>query len=219
MSSDIKDELQIKIEKAKNALPEDARNAIDAVDWKAVILSLRDKKGYDFEQLAELEAETELVLVGLTSPKDYPRELEASMRISKGEANDLVKEMNERVFRKIKEELIKNTERRKILSSRTSPPAPLLNKERVAEGPGEVGLSETREDILKVIEKPETVPTMHPIMAQKLSTTVTSESIKTEHTLRNLAKAGQETAAENPVSKPASPTYAKGEDPYRMKPE
>jgi predicted ribosome-associated RNA-binding protein Tma20 len=111
---DIVDLLRIKIEKAKTELPEDTLNAINAVDWRTTILQMREKKGYSFEQLGDLELETELLLSGLVSGKDYPKELETRMKISKLAASELVNEMNEKVFSKIKEELIKSTERKKI---------------------------------------------------------------------------------------------------------
>ena len=69
------DLLQIKIEKAKAALPAETVNATAAVDWKAAILGLRGKHGYTFEQLGDLELETELLLCGLLTPSDYPKEI------------------------------------------------------------------------------------------------------------------------------------------------
>lgn len=113
---DIVDLLQIKIERAKAELPADTVNAIAVVDWKAVILGMRAKKGYSFEQLGDLELETELLLCGLLSPEKYPKELETRMKISKMEANELVNEMNDLVFKKVRAELIKNTERKKIFA-------------------------------------------------------------------------------------------------------
>ncbi|HEV7702345.1 MAG TPA: hypothetical protein VGO63_02800 [Candidatus Paceibacterota bacterium] len=108
------DLLQIRIENAKAKLPVETTNAIAAVDWKAAIVSLREKKGYNFEQLGDLELETELLLCGLTTPEEYPKELQTRMRISKAETDELVNEMNSLVFNKIKEELIKNSERKRI---------------------------------------------------------------------------------------------------------
>ena len=108
------DLLQIKIENAKRQLPEDTLNAIAAVPWQASILKMRETKGYTFEQLGDLELETELLLCGLVTSKDYPAELEKRMNISKPAANELVLEMNSEVFSKIKEELIKSTERKKM---------------------------------------------------------------------------------------------------------
>ena len=113
---DIIDLLQVKIENAKAKLPEATLNAINAVDWKAVILGMREKHGYTFEQLGDLDLETELVLSGLSDPRDYPKEIQTRMGLTKEQTNDLVREMNDLVFSKIKEELIKNSERKKTFT-------------------------------------------------------------------------------------------------------
>src|SRR5476649_1839101 len=118
MADDIIDLLQIKIENAKKKLSDDTLNAIAAVDWKMIILGMRERRGFTFEQLGDLELETELLLCGLLNPADYSRELEKRMGISKAAANDLVQEMNRLVFEKIKEELIKNTERKRIFAKK-----------------------------------------------------------------------------------------------------
>ncbi len=129
------DLLEIKIEKAKRELPLETVNAINAVDWKVSILGLRERKGYTFEQLGDLELETELALCGLVAPEDYPRELENRMGISRAATDELVNEMNNLVFKKIREELIKNTERKKIFQ-KNSPP-----EEYPAEGGGSISPS------------------------------------------------------------------------------
>ncbi len=108
------DLLQIKIERAKEQLPAETLNAIAAVDWRAAIMSIREKKGYNFEQLGALELETELLLCGLVSSNDYPKEIQRRMDISRAETDEIVNEMNMLVFKKIKEEIIKNAERKKI---------------------------------------------------------------------------------------------------------
>jgi hypothetical protein len=114
------DLLQIKIENAKKQLPEETLAAIAAVPWQAEIIKMRETRGYSFEQLGDLELETELLLCGLLSPKDYPKELQNRMKISAGAANDLMEEMNKLVFSKIKEELIKGTEGKKIVEKETN---------------------------------------------------------------------------------------------------
>ncbi len=151
--TDTVDLLQIKIEKAKANLPEETLNAISAVDWKAAILGMRQSKGYNFEQLGDLEIETELVLCGLLSPEDYPKEIEKRMGISKMAASELVNEMNMLVFKKIKEELIKNSERKKIFANRTneqrtSTPARVEIPPQ-ATIPLEVGISKKDTEVLK----------------------------------------------------------------------
>ena len=111
------DLLQIKIDKAREALPEETLLAINAVDWKGAIFKMRETKGYSFIQLGDLELETELLLCGLLSPKDYPNELQKRMGLQKAQVDALVNDINDLVFSKIREQLIKNTEKRKITPS------------------------------------------------------------------------------------------------------
>jgi len=124
------DMLQIKIERARDALSQETRKAIDSVDWRAYILGMREKKGYSFEQLEDLELETELLLCGLLNSENYPMELEERMKIPKSQVDLLVNEMNEFVFKKIKDELIKNSERREIFTKKidTAVPSAVVDK-------------------------------------------------------------------------------------------
>jgi hypothetical protein len=225
--SDPIDLLQIKIDKAKSELPKATREAIEAVDWKAAILGMRASKGYSFEQLGDLELETELLLAGLVSPENYPRELESRMRISRAQADGLVEEMNQLVFSKIREELIKNSEREEVFAKKASSVAPLgqtteLEKEhiqkeeldilhqagiKIVSGNEPKGVDEKKKIDLKI---PKITPgAIHPAFAQKLSSNVQSPTVKTEHVDINVK-----------VDAPtATKSYPKGGDPYRMMPE
>lgn len=205
------DLLQIKIEQAKAKLPIETLNAIAAVDWQAVILGMREKKGYSFEQLGDLEVETELLLCGLLSPENYSKELEKRMKISKAQANELVNEMNDLVFKRIKEELIKNTERKKIFRKSEKSDIQVLKSAGIE--------IITKPDLtlpeLKAGEKTEvpariatqSVAGGHPILAQKLSSSFQVPSTKTEHTLNNISK----------TIPPSS--YPPKADPYRLSPD
>ena len=158
MPNDPLDLLQIKIDKARGELPPETRAAIDAVDWKATILQMREKKGYTFEQLGDLELETELLLAGLVSAEDYPKELEKRMKIPKTQVDALVSDMNELVLKKIREEFIKRTEI-------PLPSLPLAKGEEQGGG---------------------MVP--HPILAQKLSSSFQIPKTTTQHSLGNISK-------------------------------
>ncbi len=192
--NETKDELQIKIDKARLDLPEESRQAIDAVNWKTAILELRTKRGYTFEQLGDLETETELLLCGLTRREDYPKELSRRMGISQAETDSLIKEINELIFEKVRQELIKITEREKSKAALDKAPAPQniaiktppkLNSMEIAAPAGAA------------------TPSM---IAQKFSGSVTIPIKKTEHTLSTPAK-------------PTAPSYEKNRDPYRLSPD
>lgn len=222
------DALQIKIQNARAELPEETRNAIDAVDWKSVIIELRAKKGYTFEQLGDLETETELLLCGLLSPGDYPKELENRLKISKDEASKLTDEMNDLVFRKIQVEMIKNIERKKIFTdkeaamqlektedladaenlpktSTTTNPTPPQNILEKVPAPN---MDEEKEEI-KVPEK--VVPIQ--LLTQKMSaSSLQALPVKREYSPDNLSKTG----AEDPIIvKKDLPRV----DPYRELPQ
>lgn len=97
--------LETQIAKARENLSEVSRAAIDAVIWKLIIKGINKK--YTPIQLEDLEMETELLLCGLVSTVDFPRELENRMRIPKAEVNVLLSEMDKLIFKKIQEELEK----------------------------------------------------------------------------------------------------------------
>ena len=242
MADDIIDPLKIKIETAKRQLPLETVNAIDSVDWKIAILGMRIRHGYTFEQLGDLELETELLLSGLISPEDYPKELEKRMGIPGAQVGELVNEMNDLVFKKIKEELIKNTERKKIFANKTEATegkdeVKVLSKDIIEERalfnkdgieiidrpalPGDPSRSggkepssenspeivpNNREKMLEEIEEP-----AHPILAQKLSTSLQIPMVKTDHSLENITKSANTDSGDTIKSQRI--------DPYREIPE
>jgi hypothetical protein len=227
------DLLQIKMDKAKAELPEESRRAIEAIDWKKAILELRTEKGYSFTQLESMELETELLLCGLLNPADYPKELETRMAISKPQVNELVNEMNEKVFKRIREELVKIIERKRVYKSEKTEETkeiPVVDTENIAE---------SREELLKKIEYPEfidkkevpkEVPIEMPketpmkpvdiyaektpsvsILEKKLSGSFQIPTVETEHTLNNISK----DADFSTKSKVGIPNV----DPYREMPQ
>lgn len=199
------DILQIKIDQARLKMPKETLEAIDAVNWKATILALHTEKGYSFTELEDLEIETELLLCGLLEPEQYPKELEKRMNIPKAQVDVLVNEMNEKIFKKIREELVKNIERKKI--SENKEVAQKINTSISDEN----GI-ESREELLKHIENPDLlnqkelsagkteeqkgellknsprVPLGNSILSQKLGGSFQIPKTETTHTLNNLSK-------------------------------
>ncbi len=203
--NDPTDLLQIKIEQAKAQLSENTLNAIATVPWQAEILKMRETKGYSFEQLGDLEIETELLLCGLLSPENYPKELESRMKISKAQVNELVNEMNKQVFAKIKENLMKNTEQKDIFIKKQIPPEGSNNTEKEEKSNTQVLESAGIEIIPEKLEL--TAPPQ--ILTQKLSGYVKNEVKETDHSLNNL------TSSNAPSAVPIKPAI----DPYREVPE
>ncbi|MFA5840923.1 MAG: hypothetical protein WC847_01460 [Candidatus Paceibacterota bacterium] len=233
-----KDLLKIKIEKAKALLSEDTLEAINAVDWKAVILGIRETKGYSFEQLGDLETETDLLLCGLVSPENYSKELEVRMHLPRTEVNELVKEMNTKVFTKIKENLIKILDRKKVITT-----AIPLEKVSTVSMPTKPISHDTEEEKkvnkqvlnnagIEILHDLPAVPgaqlmqagklelkggEMPPILAQKLTSSVQAPVVATDHSLNNLSKASEAIIPETPKAAPTS--YPPKGDPYRLPPD
>lgn len=212
------DLLKIKIEKAKARLSDDTLNAIAAVPWQTIILGMRETKGYSFEQIGDLETETELLLCGLISSKEYPKELENRMRLSKAQVDVLVQEMNNLVFSKIKEELIKNTEQEKMFEGMPrsvfqtkASPNPKSTPVKTSSDKGIFTKPDPTILELEVGNKEEK-SVVHPILAQKMTSSFQIPSVKTEHSLENITKT-------NVSIPPDTKTKNGGIDPYREIPE
>ncbi len=205
MDTDPIDLLQIKIEKAKENLSEETLRSINAVDWKKAIIDMRGRKGYSFEQLEDLEIETELLLCGLESPDDYPKEVERRLGLSKVQTADLMRELNASIFQPIREEFIKISEAEK--PEKEEKPAPLQRDDTPIETPAE---------ILKNLEEKELPagPAPKPVFAPKLSAPFKAPIRTTEYTLGNLSKRVEPAAA---APKPEVPKPKL--DPYREIPE
>ncbi len=231
---DTKDLLQAKIEKAKEGLPPETLRAIETVDWKATILGMHEKKGYSFEQLGDLETETELVLCGLLSPADYPKELERRMNIPRTQAESLTSEMNELVFKKIREELIKNTSQENTIrpapAPTAMPPKPKTLSEDITNIKREslensAVLKQAGIEIMpSELASGKTEKGPDPLHISKLSAPFKMPQVKTEYTVSNMSKGSVDVSKINPLStqavheKPITPIVplpSKG-DPYRM---
>ena len=237
-----KDELQKKIDAANAELSQQTRGAINAVNWKSAILSIKEKKGYSLEQLGELETEVELLLCGLTNPENFPNELETRMKISKADTETLVNEMNESIFKKIRDELMKNeqTETKIAEDKKNTDILKSAQIEIIPTSPSispDIGIlekSETSTDILSKIENPELINNpvssisqdgkiedkkIQSISAQKLSGSFQIPTVKTEYSLNNISKQGAPVNSNPvPILTDTSPVKPKI-DPYREIPE
>jgi hypothetical protein len=129
------------------------------------------------------------------------------MGISKAQANELVEMMNKNVFSRIREALIKNSERGSVFEKKQQANQP-NNTEKDAQILNTAGI-----EILPIPEKLEIPGTIKPtapnspvppkpsILEQKLSAPVKVPAVKTEHSLNNIT--------------PVKPSV----DPYREIPE
>ena len=201
------DLLKMKIERARELLPKETLEAVDAIPWREVIYNMRERKGFNLTQLEDLELETELVLCGLVSPDKYPNELATRMGLSLPQVTVLVEEMNELVFKKIREELVKRISNNKALGLDAQSPTPnktLMNTEN--DNQRVVDIKVIKQAIAQKEEDKSNL--INSILGQKLSNTHISPPTKTGYSLGNMSR------GEEPKTTPKSSSV----DPYRMNP-
>ncbi len=205
--------LRLKIEQAKAAMPEESRLAVSAVDWKPKILAMRQEKGYSFAQLEALETRTEMLLCGLLNTEEYPTELSKSMGIDRVQAGLLIEELNEKIFGRIREELVKIIERKKSIQNKTAPeelPETLETRDEILKEIQKTDQKNatgkepfTRASEMRIEEQPEELGDgTHPILMEKLAGMVEAPKVESDHSLPNVSPASREEKAKPPTADP-----------------
>lgn len=216
------DDTTKKIIKEKfEALPQSIQEIILSTHYEETLIEVGKQYQLNVEQMGILERETTLVMMGLTPTKDFETELTRELHIDKTKGAQIVKDINEKIFLKIRELLklmntptgeepsVEETQKTKSDSDDTQ----ILNSAGIEIIPGKLELTgpiESRENILNKIENPETV---HPILTQKLSASIQIPTVKTEHSLENITKTAGTAMPQAPK------VYPKNSDPYRLPPE
>lgn len=90
-----------------NSLPQELKQAIAGVETSEIIQNISKKHHLQIDQMGELAAETGLVLLGLTKPDDYIKNLSSRLKINLKDARDIALEVNIEIFSKVKESLKK----------------------------------------------------------------------------------------------------------------
>jgi len=86
-------------------LPADVKEAITSVDTMDIINELKEKYKLHIDQIGQLSAQITLVMAGAASPDRFISDIESSMRISKETAQAITGEVNEKIFRTIRNTL------------------------------------------------------------------------------------------------------------------
>jgi len=229
----IMDENTKKIIKEKfDALPNSIQELILSSHYQDTLIEIGKKYQLNIEQMSILERETTLVLFGLSPTKDFEGELMRELNIDKIKGNQITAEINEKIFLAIRDLL-------KLMYT------PEGEEPSVEETPEENNLDnnfESREELLKKIENPESIKPIinyklqmnqkelpagdeselktttseenktHPILAQKLGGSFKMEPVETDHSMENISKSGHTHYAKADTDKPTI-------DPYREIPQ
>ncbi|MBP9715004.1 MAG: hypothetical protein KBD52_00740 [Candidatus Pacebacteria bacterium] len=209
------DDQTIKVLKERfEALPKSIQDMIMSTNYEETLLKIGQNNKLNVAQLAVLEKETTMVMMGLTDPEDFEEDLTRELGVSKELGFVIVAEINEEIFKDIRSLL-------KIMTTGEDAQPAVEKKEVVINKDEEVlksaGIEITSNQENKqiptasspVIEKPKN--TMPSIMAQKLGGSFKLPATDTKHEETNTPKV-------NPIGTVAKNTIPKV-DPYREVPE
>jgi len=91
-------------EKYQN-IPNDVREAISSTEVSEKLKSIVDKYKLQFDEGEELTKEIGYVMLGLKSPDYFVRNIQKATNLNQEQAKEIVKDVNEMIFKDIKESL------------------------------------------------------------------------------------------------------------------
>lgn len=86
-------------------IPPEVRDAITASDWERTIFNIGRAHKLHIDDIDVLSIETILTMIGLEHPKDFPENIKKRIGLSSEVLMDIVDEVNEQLFSKIREAL------------------------------------------------------------------------------------------------------------------
>jgi hypothetical protein len=87
-------------------LPPYIRESLKHIPWANEILQIGKRYGIHVDQMGTLQLETMMVLVGIVHPDEYPKSLRQELNLPEETINNVVREVNERILKTIRQELI-----------------------------------------------------------------------------------------------------------------
>lgn len=103
-------------------LPEDLQKALVSASFSNAITETGKKFELAIDKVGELADETGKVMLGLTSPSDYVKNLTARLGVPQEKAKMIAEEINQKVFQPVRESL------KRVHGLATPPPAPPLSR-------------------------------------------------------------------------------------------
>jgi len=86
-------------------LPNDAQEVLESDETIAVLKQIGKKYDLPLEKVQELSAEIGTLMLGVSSPQRFIPNIQESMEISEETAKAIASEVNEKIFRPVKESL------------------------------------------------------------------------------------------------------------------
>src|SRR3989344_138710 len=202
------------IAKMYDNLPEDLKDAIFGLEMNEIVERIGREKQLNIEQIGDLANETGMVMLGVTHPNEFIGNLAERLEVDKEKARAIAQEINEQIFKKVRESL------RKIHNMREGTEQEEQDKIKISpferhQGPC-LMVGQSREDILKEIEKDHTKENIAPdIMKgdnnpfeEKMKEGVLIAPVEEKHYREESAKTAL-------LPEPEKPKKYQGFDPYK----
>ena len=100
-------DVDIELRQRFELLPDDIRSAIMDTGYQQKLFDIAKAQKLTYEELGILETETTMVLLGMTKPADYRDELQSELKKNDAEIDQVVAQVNEKVFAPIRASLEK----------------------------------------------------------------------------------------------------------------
>jgi len=171
------------IQKKFDSLPEDMKWVIMQTDVDGKVTEMGKSFGLTVSQMGQLSLEINMVMLGFTHPDTFERALKENMNMPEDKAKDLAKEINEKIFKEIRDSLM-------TLYVKDENKIPVSDKINTNTSTEEE--IESREEILKTIEGSVSMPTIKkeisttPVMPTAVSNPAQNVPRKTEAEMRSM---------------------------------
>lgn len=194
------------IQKKFESLPEEVKWAIMAINVDDKIIEIGQTNNLNVEQMGQLSLETYMVMLGFVKPEKFEESLKNSLQLPDEKIRAVGNLVNEKILKGIRSKMMESS------TEDSTEKENITQEHEIMKSAGIEILSEEKN--MPVPEKLEITGEVkpQPIFAQKLSTPVQSQTIKTEHTLENISKTEIPSTPNTNTEKPRI-------DPYREIPE
>ena len=186
-------------------LPEDLKDAIFVLEMNEIVERIGRENQLNIEQIGDLANETGMVMLGVTHPNEFIGNLADRLEVDKEKARAIAGEINEQVFKKVRESLRKIHNMREGREEKEDVKHSMSNTTNI-----------NRSDILKEIEKDHSQENLVPdIMKgnanpfeEKMKEGVLLAPVEEKHYIEESVKTAL-------LPEPEKPKKYQGFDPYR----
>ncbi|MEI6280757.1 MAG: hypothetical protein WCP17_02025 [bacterium] len=198
-------------------LPEETQDAIRKSNYHATLYKIADEYKLKIPQMVQLETITTNVMLGITKGELFENYIKNALKLSDEQTKELANAITNKILKEIRKEMmgpsyvapptdtkedLKNTQVLSTAGIEVVNKVDLTIPELPAGVSAQAGDKKTGAEVEKI----------HPLLTQKLSDSVQTAVVKTEHSLENITKASI------PI-KPTTKVNRPGIDPYRELPE